>query len=227
MRLIVHVEGRTEETFVNEIIAPHLRSFGYESVSPRIIGNARIRTGGICQWQSARDGIVNHLKSDDRCFATTMVDYYALQDSWPGRKESTRERTVLKKAARGHEAIGADIAALMGKRFNARRFVPFVVMHGFEGLSFRDCAAFCRGIGRVDLERSLRAIRNSFQTPEEINDSSLTAPSKRINELFPGYTKPLYGNIGILEIGLDRIRAQCPHFAAWLTALERSATPSK
>src|SRR5256885_1583241 len=42
-RLLIHVEGETEETFVNEVLAPHLLSFGYESVSARLIGNARQR----------------------------------------------------------------------------------------------------------------------------------------------------------------------------------------
>ncbi len=40
-RLLIHVEGETEETFVNEVLSPHLVSFGYQSVSARLIGNAR------------------------------------------------------------------------------------------------------------------------------------------------------------------------------------------
>ena len=32
-RLLVHVEGQTEETFVNEVLAPHLYGFGLPSVS--------------------------------------------------------------------------------------------------------------------------------------------------------------------------------------------------
>jgi hypothetical protein len=30
----------------------------------------------------------------------------------------------------------------------------------------------------------------------------------------------LYGALAILEIGLDRMRAECPHFNDWLTRLE-------
>jgi hypothetical protein len=32
----------------------------------------------------------------------------------------------------------------MGQGFDARRFVPFVVVHEFEALLFSDCAAFSR-----------------------------------------------------------------------------------
>src|SRR5882757_427911 len=91
MRLLNHVEGITEETFTNEILAPHLVNSGYESVSARLIGNARQRDhrGGSRAWSDVRRDIVRHLKSDSGAIATTMVDYYALPASgpkeWPGR----------------------------------------------------------------------------------------------------------------------------------------------
>jgi len=37
---------------------------------------------------------------------------------------------------------------------------------------------------------------------------------------FPSAEIGVYGNIAVLEIGLERIRAQCPHFGAWLKRLE-------
>lgn len=64
------------------------------------------------------------------------------------------------------------------------------------------------------------AIRNAFASPEEIDDSPLTAPSKRVEKLVPGYTKPLLGTLAVLEIGLEAIRRECPHFGCWLGRLE-------
>jgi hypothetical protein len=43
-RLLVHVEGITEETFVNELLSVYLATRGYESVGARILGNARQRS---------------------------------------------------------------------------------------------------------------------------------------------------------------------------------------
>ena len=65
-RLLVHVEGQTEETFVNEILRSHLLHCGYESVSARIVGNARLRSrrGGIRPWLAVRKDIINHLRED-------------------------------------------------------------------------------------------------------------------------------------------------------------------
>jgi hypothetical protein len=93
-------------------------------------------------------------------------------------------------------------------------------MHEFEGLLFSDCAAFSRAIGRPDLQSAFQEIRDDFETAEEINDSPLTAPSKRVGTLVPRYEKPLLGTLAILEISLDRIRSECPHFHGWMTVLE-------
>jgi len=127
---------------------------------------------------------------------------------------------AAEKARCVEDAVLADLTAAMGSRFDARRFIPFVVMHEFEGLLFSDCAAFSRGIGRPDLESGFQEIRDQFSTPEDIDDSPVTAPSKRVEALVPGYEKPLLGALAILEIGLARIGAECPHFHGWLTRLE-------
>ncbi|MEK6726742.1 MAG: DUF4276 family protein [Deltaproteobacteria bacterium] len=226
VRLLIHVEGETEETFVNEILAPHLCRRGYSKVSARLVGNARQRDrrGGIRAWNAVSKDIVNHLKEDPTCLATTMVDYYALPQSggraWPGR-EAAGAMPFEQKAAAVESALLADICRELGNRFDTRRFIPFVIMHEFEGLLFSDCQSFSRGIGRPDLAVEFQAIRDQFPLgPEEINDSPETAPSKRVKKLVEGYEKPLLGSLAVLEIGLEAIRTECPHFNAWLTHLE-------
>lgn len=228
MRLLVHVEGETEETFSNEILRPHLVEAGYHSVDARIIGNARQRSrrGGIRGWPQVKQDIVRHLRQDDAAIATTMVDYYALplsgQKAWPGRAEAA-EKPFHERAAVIEAALLADVKNEMGSSFDVKRFVPFVVMHEFEGLLFSDCAGFAKGIGRPDLAPDLSTIRNQFTTPEEINDSPITAPSKRIEQLIPEYQKPIHGNVAALEVGLKKIKEECPHFKGWLNDLEKLA----
>lgn len=224
-RLLVHVEGQTEEAFVNELLQDYLLARGYDAVSARIVGNARLRNrrGGIRPWSSVRKNIANHLKEDPACIATTMVDYYGLPQegaaAWPGRAKAAGLKTE-KKASCIESALLDDVIAEMGRHFNPQRFVPFVVMHEFEGLLFSDCAGFSRGIYRPALEAEFRKIRDEFTTPEEINDSPITAPSKRVIELVPGYEKPLLGSLAAIEIGLSCIRQECPHFNHWLAQLE-------
>jgi hypothetical protein len=224
-RLLVHVEGQTEESFVNEVLRDYLVSIGYESVSARIVGNARLRQrrGGIRPWPSVRKDIINHLREDPGCLATTMVDYYALPQNgdgaWPGRARASSV-ALGRRAPHVEAALAEDLSKEVGSSFDPSRFVPFVVIHEFEGLLFSDSPAFSRGIGRPDLAPQLQRIRDDFQTPEDINDSPITCPSGRVKNVVPGYEKPLHGTLAALEIGLDRIRAECPHFNGWIEALE-------
>ena len=224
-RLLIHVEGETEENFVNDIIGPYLYRRGYTKVSARIVGNARLRDrrGGIRAWSAVRKDILNHLKEDPNCISTTMVDYYALpktgDKAWPGR-ETSGMLSFSRKAATVEDALMEDICQEMGAGFDARRFIPFVMMHEFEGLLFSDCEGFSRGIGLPELANEFQAIRDQFSSPEEINDSPVTAPSKRVKGLVQGYEKPLMGTLAILEIGLDAVRRECPHFREWLDRLE-------
>ena len=224
-RVLIHVEGETEEAFVNEVLRPHFYRQGYTMVGARIVGNARQRDrrGGIRGWDSVRKDIVRHLREDPGALATTMVDYYALPKTghraWPGR-EMAGNLPFAQKASTVEQGLALDIREQMGSRFNVERFIPFVMMHEFEGLLFSDCERFGAGIGRPDLAAAFQEIRNQFANPEEINDSPITAPSKRVMQLMPRYEKPLLGPLAALEIGLDDIRRECPHFREWLSRLE-------
>ncbi len=229
-RLLVHVEGQTEESFVNEILEPHLCcNFGYSSVDARLIGNARQRTrrGGIRKWPTALRDIVHHLREDKGCFATIMVDYYGLPMSgtgaWPGRAEASNS-PFEKKANIIEDSISNEVCSQMGSAFNKNRFVPYVMMHEFESLLFSDCTNFCNGIGRPELTEKFQSIRDQFANPEEIDDTPDQAPSKRIQELVEGYEKPFLGTRAVLNIGLDKIRGECPNFSIWMDKLESLPT---
>ena len=226
-RLMVHVEGQTEERFVNQLLAPHLYRVGYTSVSARLLGNARQRSrrGGIRSWDSVRNDILNHLAADQVTLATTMVDYYGLPETWPARAEAGRQSVLKERAAFVQDAILDDVSGALDSGFYRRRFVPYVVMHEFEGLLFSDCGRFAQGIGRPDLSSQFQAIRGEFPTPEAINDSTDTAPSRRVRNLYQGYEKPLMGVLAAEEIGLEAIRGECPLFSDWIKELEQRAGP--
>lgn len=230
MRLLVHVEGKTEETFVREVLASHLTGCGYVSVSARLVGSrgARTQRGGAAPWPSVRNRIVGYLKEDRHAFSTTMVDYYGMLQSgsraWPGRNEATRMRPLAERAAFVQNAIAEDIAQHMGANFDRRRFIPYVSMHEFEALLFSDCKRFAKSIGHPDIAGEMEAILTQFGDPEAIDDSRETAPSKRILQLVPGYQKVAMGATAVQNIGLDIIRSRCANFAEWLGRLEAAAT---
>ena len=152
-----------------------------------------------------------------------MVDYYGLPHigpkAWPGRRAASDARFLAKPEV-VEKALLDDVVQTMGAGFEPSRFIPFVTMHEFEALLFSDCERFALGIGKREMTGPLQEIRNDFSNPEEIDDSPDTAPSKRVVALIPGYQKPLMGTLAALEIGLVAMRAECPHFDAWLQRLE-------
>ena len=75
----------------------------------------------------------------------------------------------------------------------------------------------------LEAEPQFAAIRDGVATPEDINERPEYAPSTRIKSLFPAYKKTLHGPTAAARIGLDRIRAECPHFNAWMDRIERFA----
>ena len=224
-RILVHVEGQTEEEFVNSVLAPHLYNNGFTVVSARLVGRSRLRKkrGGRCPWESAHTEIARHLSEDTAAFGTILVDYYALPangpNGWPGRA-GCEALCVADKAAHIQESLSLDFEDRHGGAM-AERFIPFVAMYEFEGLLFSDPTLMARGMGESDKADQFKEIRNKFETPEHINDSPQTAPSKRIEDIVPGYNKIIHGNLAALDVTLERMRRECPIFAAWLEKLER------
>lgn len=223
VRLLVHVEGQTEETFVNEVLRPHLYDCGFTSVSARMLGNARSRVmrGGILGWAASQVEIARHLREDQGAHSTTLVDFYGLPSqgdgSWPGCATCPQGEPM-----NAHNHLQTEIHRDFRDRHGdiSDRFIPFVAFHEFEGLLFSDPAAMAKGMGSQNLQEQFENIRNGFESPEHINNSPVTAPSKRITALMPGYQKPFHGILAALEITLPRIRNACPVFNSWLNQLE-------
>jgi hypothetical protein len=163
--------------------------------------------------------VVSHLRYDKECYCTTFLDFNGRGTGWPEIPTATKG-SLEQKAQSIEQAFHSDIVREIGHTFRPERFIPYIQMHEFEGLLFSAPEALASGIGRPQLEEPLRAIRAAFPTPEDINDGVATAPSKRIRDLARSYDKVFQGNLVALEIGLARLRKECPHFHAWIRRIE-------
>ena len=201
IRLAVSVEGQTEEVFVNESLAHHLRRRDVYP-TPVLIGRARrrVRGGG----DVTIDRLAREMRYLRRSFdaVTSLVDFYGF------RGKGSKLPNDLVRAIRNRI-----------REFDERSVLPYVQLHEFEGLLFSNVEAFGRIFPNAPVA-GLKLIRSGFRTPEDINDHPDTAPSKRIETLIPRYRKTLHGPLLALEIGLDRIRSECPRFDVWLGRLE-------
>jgi Domain of unknown function (DUF4276) len=215
----VHIicEGQTEETFVNEILRPHLLAFDVLPVAA-LVGKPGHKGGAVNTARMTHD-ITLRLKQDTQAWCTTFFDYYGLDSDFVGRKEAELSRKFDDKAKVIESALKAYVLAQTDENM-IRRFFPYIQMYEFEGLLFSDPAKLASGLYARHLEDDFAVIRGGFTTPEEINDSPETAPSKRLLGLMPIYEKPLYGSLAAIEIGLGVLRRECRRFNAWVERLE-------
>ena len=208
IRLAISVEGETEEDFVREVLARHLADRG-------ILATA-ISLGGNIVTEKVVDEMVRLLWNFDR--VTSLVDFYGFRRRNAATPEELQSR------------IDSEVHRNMPHNRNRGDAFSYVQQYEFEGLLFSDVSVFATLPVSVPVPAAqvdeLRAIRSLFQTPEEINDSPDTAPSKRIAGLIPGYNKSAHGHLLAEAIGLEAIRAECPRFAAWMARLEALAAPS-
>lgn len=220
--LVILVEGETEQTFVRDQLAAHL-ALHNTTAWPVLSGKHR-KQGGVRKWETARGDIVRILKEGRYC--STMFDYYAMPKNWPGRTEATA-RPCPDRAIHVEERMLDDIAAAMGARFDPRRFVPYVALHEFEALAFADVRMLASVLAPVSRDTEERLAERFGKIlleagePEAIDDGYDTCPSRRIGNIVPAYKKRVLGPTVTNRIGLDVLRARCPHFGQWLAHLEQ------
>lgn len=148
-------------------------------------------------------------------FVTSLVDCYGFRGKG-GRTVDELEALVEEQTRQR-----------LSRHRDPRRIFPYVQRHEFESLLFSDVRAFSRlPDAPAGLQDSLQAIRSRFGTPEDINDGSGTAPSKRIAELMPRYRKVAAAANLVAAMGLDVIRSECPRFDNWVARLEALETAS-
>lgn len=213
-KAFILVEGQTEESFVKNVLAVAMPAGLF--LQPVIVATKRVNSGGkfkggVPSYPKVRGEVVRLLGDSSAVMVTTMLDYYALPASFPGRTRATGSNAE-QKVRSVESAWESDIGS--------PRFRAYLSLHEFEALLFSQPSAIAEGFARPELEPQLTAIRAAFTTPEDINDHPNTAPSARLETLYPRYSKPFFGTLIARRIGIDAMLIECPHFAAWVGFLK-------
>ena len=219
-RVLALVEGQTERTFVQEVLAPGLSALNVH-MHPRVIGKPGHK-GGVGEFARARVEIIALLKQEPHAYCTTMFDYYGMPESWPGIS-SAKGRAYTEIPSIIETAITDEIVRAMGTSFNRSRFIAHLQMHEFEALLFSEPTILADAVGHPELAGHFQSVIDGCGACEAIDDGPTTAPPKRIMQVVPAYEKVLFGSIAAKRIGLQRMRENCPHFAQWVTRLESLA----
>jgi hypothetical protein len=204
--------------FVNLVLQPHFDTHKIE-VHPQLLGAVGPR-GGTVGYKRVMTDIRLLLTNDPDAYVTTFIDFYGIYADFPGVSQAKKLRTAWERHDTVVSAMYAQLADDLGED-QAERVVPYIQMHEFEGLLFSSPHDLAAGILQPHLWKRFQKILFPFDTPEDINDSIETAPSKRIQGVFRGYQKVLHGSIIARRIGLDRIRQACPLFDEWLYRIEQ------
>lgn len=210
IRINVFVEGQTEETFVRELLYGHFQKRNIY-LNPILVRTSSTGKGGVVSYAKIKPQLNRKCLEDQKAFVTTMFDLYALPNDFPGFNSMPPTTNPFDKAKHLEQEMGNDIGH--------QNFMPNLIVHEFEALLYTNPQAFSEWFEEVSVI-TLKAERNAFPSPEHINDSPISAPSKRILACCSGYEKPLHGCLIAIDIGLDAIRKQCQHFNQWLTRLE-------
>ena len=219
-RVLILVEGQTEERFVKDVLAPAFfdRELFFHAtilVTKRVKNGPNFK-GGVTNFAKFKNDAQRLLNSASGALVTTMLDYYRLPQDFPGMKSRPTHGTPIQRVTHVEDAIA-------GHFDSQPNFVPFLVLHEFEAWLFSSGTELPRALTESRRQKEFEAIRASVATPEEINERPEFAPSKRIADMFPAYKKTLHGPTTAARIGLERIREECPHFNDWMNKLEAFA----
>ncbi|MCP5021631.1 MAG: DUF4276 family protein [bacterium] len=201
---------------VNKLIAPHLAEKGVY-LYPTMISK-KGQKGGDVRFSRVANDIEKFLKQRRDTSVTTLVDFYGIKSDWPGYEESRAATPHTEKARIMNEATHREVNRLFPESNTERRFIPYVSMYETESLLFSAPEVLAEKLNIRQQE--VIEILNQCGAPEEINDSYETKPSKRLKGLSPRFKKISTGIAIAEETGIERIRAACPLFGAWLGIME-------
>jgi hypothetical protein len=217
MRLNILVEGQTEESFVWNLLQPHLSHLQLYPFVVTTNNKPGGRGGNTNRTFVYADRDLRRLLGQCRqgkILLTTMLDLYALAPDAPGVATAPSNDPYRRVAHIENEFI---------QHYGSPHLlIPYLSLHEFEALVLADINSFGEILPGEDAATGIANLKNDIGStpPEEVNENPETAPSKRIERLVPGYRKRTSGVLIAQQIGLAKIRSKCPHFDEWLTRLE-------
>lgn len=215
-RLLMLVEGQSEEIFVKHTLAPYLAQHGVFVESPIVLWTKRLPSGGgfrggVSNWNQIRRNLVP-LTRDGDAWVSTLMDFYGLPEDFPGLPEALGAGDPREKVVALQERFASEL--------NHQRFIPFLALHEFEAWLFSAPDAVEAHFDQAHLADRLRSIVQQAGAPELINHGADTHPKARLHSLVGGYKETSDGATLVGKIGIAAIRAACPHFDGWLSRLE-------
>jgi hypothetical protein len=215
-RVNIVVEGQTERSFVNNLLAAAL--WPHQVYLTPILLGVPGQKGGRPTYARVQKDVLLQLQRDPTAYCSTMLDFYGLGEGFPGTPVPANLPNNA-KVTHIEQAVKADICERVPNLRPDLRFLPYIQLHEYEGLLFSDPPAFAMAIEQPHLTSTFQKVRDGFETPEDINDDPVNAPSKRVLRVHRSYRKVADGTTAAVAVGIEAMRRECPHFRDWLKRL--------
>lgn len=209
-RLIFIVEGDSEQRFINEHLVIYLSSkFSRVPMHAQKITTNRKKNvkGGNVNYELLKNEVRRTFAQGD-VLITTFLDFFRLPTDYPGFTVD------VKQIGKIEDAVRADCSAIIPPT----SFLPYIQKHEFETLLFANPAGFTNVVNSTEMSEILNVLKK-FSTPEDINGSPKTAPSKRLLSIF-NYKKVADSALVMKDVDIDMLRKRCPRFDTWVGRLE-------
>lgn len=207
-------EGESEEEFINNLLRPYFNTHKIYDVYPILMSTSKVQKGGDIKYDRLKFNVEKLLSRESDVLVTSFIDFYKLKTDFPQYTEAQQIQNKIHRVEFLEKA--------MCEAMNFQRFIPYIQLHEFEGLLFASKDGFesLTDLKAKNIEALLLAVEEK-ENPEELNDGVLTAPSKRLGQLIPGFDKdkPLYGGF-IAEVNtIYPILKRCTRFNHWVETL--------
>lgn len=218
VEVIVFAEGPTEEQFIKRLVAPAVR-YLQVFVKPQLLKTSQEARGGAITFDRLKFNARNTLRQKPDAVLTTLLDLYGLDTTFPGFEAARAKPDMDSRVEHLEASLAEALVAYVGCR--PERFIAHIQPYEYEGLLFSDPQALAQTEpGWQASLPKLAAVRAAFTTPEHINDSYETKPSRRLEQLLqPGYKKTRHGPLAAERITLATMERECPHFRNWMERL--------
>ena len=215
IEVIAIVEGKTEQDFIKNILSPYL-SVRNIFITATQVSKPGSKGGDVKYSRVVND---NHLKQRSNTIVTTMLDLYGLKE-WPKLQQIRSNRIYDNMLENLYTETNNALKGRFKEHEIEHRIIFYFSIYEFEALLFSDPELLAKGLSiKVD---EINKILDKFNSPEKINNNPNSSPSKQLNRLTQdGNLKKISQGISIAkEIGIDKMRAKCPHFNLWVKQLE-------
>ncbi len=224
INVYIVVEGHSEEKFVKEVLTPYFSKKDIFLTAERVI-TGKDKIGNACKgggnsyklYKNHLEKRIKQFGGQDNYYFSTMTDFYALPNDFP-KLSKNKQTDIYKSISYLEDSFKSDIGY--------KNFIPYIQLHEFETLLYCDIDIF--GDEFFDLEISnlsdkIKDDIKEFDNLELINNSKITAPSKRLDKCTNGAYcgRKTTSGINILKkIDISILRDKCKHFDEWISKIE-------